>query len=37
VYVAYYLHWPLASILDIEHPARARIIDEIGKIHRIDT
>ena len=21
VYVAYYLHWPLADILDLEHPA----------------
>ncbi len=33
VYVAYYLHWPLESILDIEHPARIKIIDEVGRIH----
>jgi hypothetical protein len=34
VYVAYYLHWPLDSILDLEHPARHRVIDEIGGIHK---
>ena len=33
VYVAYYLHWSLAGILDLEHPARARVIAEIGDIH----
>ncbi|MFJ6636274.1 DUF6760 family protein [Streptomyces sp. NPDC091376] len=33
-YVAYYLHWPLDSILGLEHPARIRIIEEIGKINR---
>ena len=32
-YVAYYLHWPFDSILDLEHPLRARLIDEIGKIN----
>jgi len=32
-YVAYYLHWDLDKILDLEHPVRARVIDEIGKIH----
>ena len=32
-YVAYYLHWPLAQILDLEHPLRERLIDEIGRIH----
>lgn len=34
VYVAYYLHWPLADILDLEHPDRVRVIDEIGAIHK---
>jgi len=24
VYLAYYLHWPLEQILDLEHPVRAR-------------
>jgi hypothetical protein len=33
VYVAYYLHWPLSDILDLEHPQRVRVVDEIGTIH----
>jgi len=33
VYVAYYLHWPLADILDLPHPDRVRVISEIGDIH----
>jgi hypothetical protein len=33
-YVGYYLHWSLDSILDLEHPARTRVIEEVGKIHR---
>lgn len=32
--MAYYLHWPLDTLLDLEHPARQRIIAEIGHIHR---
>ena len=32
-YVAYYLHWPLDSILDLEHHARLRFVEEIGRIH----
>ncbi|MET7390780.1 DUF6760 family protein [Streptomyces sp. NPDC005534] len=32
-YVAYYLHWSFETILDLEHPARERLIEEIGKIH----
>ena len=32
-YVAYYLHWPLDQILDLEHPLRSRLIDEVGKIN----
>lgn len=34
VYVAYYLHWPLAEILSLEHPTRARVIEGIGGIHQ---
>lgn len=34
-YVAYYLHWSLDDILDLEHPVRARLIDEIGKINEL--
>lgn len=33
-YVAYYLHWPLENILDMEHPLRRRFVEEIGKINR---
>jgi hypothetical protein len=33
-YVAYYLHWSLDSILDLEHPVRRRFIEEIGSINR---
>jgi len=32
-YVAYYLHWPMDQILDMEHPIRSRMIDEIGRIN----
>lgn len=34
MYVAYYLHWPMHEILDLEHPMRASVIGEIGRIHR---
>jgi hypothetical protein len=33
-YVAYYFHWPLDEILELEHPARRRFIEEIGRINR---
>ena len=33
-YVGYYLHWPLDSILDMEHPVRRRFVEEVGKINR---
>jgi hypothetical protein len=32
-YLAYYLHWSLDQILDLQHPVRARMIEEVGKIH----
>jgi hypothetical protein len=32
-YVAYYLHWPLDQILDLEHPMRQRFVAEVGKIN----
>ncbi len=34
-YVAYYLHWELDTILDLEHPLRGRLIEEIGRINRL--
>jgi hypothetical protein len=33
-YVAYYLHWPLDELLDLEHPVRRRFVEEIGRINR---
>ena len=32
-YLAYYLHWPLDDILDLEHPLRQRFVTEVGNIH----
>ena len=33
-YVAFHLHWPLDEILDLEHPVRARFVEEIARINR---
>ncbi len=33
-YVAYHFHWPMAEILDMEHPLRERFVAEIGRINR---
>jgi hypothetical protein len=33
-YVAYYFHWPMDSILAMEHPVRRRFIAAIGSINR---
>jgi hypothetical protein len=33
VYVAYYLHWSHAEILDLDHPTRTTVIEAIGRIH----
>jgi hypothetical protein len=33
VYIAYYLHWPFDTILDLDHASRAKVIEEIGKIN----
>jgi hypothetical protein len=32
-YVAYHFHWPLADILDLEHPQRLRYVAEIARIN----
>jgi hypothetical protein len=32
VRVAYHLHWPLDTILDLEHPARRRVLLEIDAV-----
>lgn len=33
-YVAYYFHWSLDQILDLEHPVRRHFLEEIGRINR---
>jgi hypothetical protein len=33
-YVAYYFHWDMDTILDLEHPERQRFVTEIGRINR---
>ncbi|MGX7826373.1 DUF6760 family protein [Actinokineospora sp. 24-640] len=32
-YVAYYLHWPLAELVDLDHRSRATVIAEVGRIN----
>ena len=32
-YVAYYFHWSMDSILDMEHPLRQRFVAEISNIN----
>jgi hypothetical protein len=33
-YIAYYLHWPLQEILEMEHAERQRWVEEISEINR---
>jgi hypothetical protein len=33
-YVAYYFHWSMDEILDLEHPTRRRFVEEIARINR---
>jgi hypothetical protein len=33
-YVAYHFHWGLDEILDMEHTARRRFVEEIARINR---
>ena len=32
-YVAYYLHWPQAEILDLEHAERRRWVAEVAALN----
>ncbi|MEV4555606.1 DUF6760 family protein [Kitasatospora sp. NPDC049285] len=32
-YVAYHFHWPMAEILDLEHPLRREFVAQIGTIN----
>jgi hypothetical protein len=33
-YIAYYFHWPMEHVLDMEHGERQRWVEEIAKINR---
>ena len=33
-YIAYYFHWPLPEILELEHAERRRWVEEIADINR---
>jgi len=33
-YIAYYFHWPLMEILELEHAERRRWVEEIADINR---
>ncbi|NWF29742.1 hypothetical protein HW130_26380 [Streptomyces sp. PKU-EA00015] len=34
-YIAYHFHWPLESILELEHPERRRYVDRIARLNRL--
>lgn len=33
-YIAYYFHWPMDQVLEMEHGERRRWVEEIAKINR---
>lgn len=33
-YIAYYFHWPMGQVLEMEHGERQRWVAEIAKINR---
>lgn len=33
-FIAYYLHWPMTDILDMEHRDRQRWVEEVSRINR---
>lgn len=33
-YIAYYFHWPMEQVLEMEHGERQRWVEEIAKINR---
>ncbi|GAA0686225.1 hypothetical protein GCM10010193_45130 [Kitasatospora atroaurantiaca] len=34
-YVAYHFHWPLDSILDLEHPERLQYVAQIARLNTL--
>ncbi|MDA8219099.1 MAG: hypothetical protein M0Z94_15955 [Dehalococcoidales bacterium] len=33
-YIAYYFHWPLEQVLDLEHEERQRWVQQVADINR---
>lgn len=33
VYLAYHLHWDIDSLLDLEHPDRARLVELVADLN----
>jgi|GEM_PF-228933 len=33
-YLAYHLHWDLDRLLDLEHPDRLRLVDQVAGLNR---
>ena len=33
-YLAYYLHWPMDTILNLEHRDRLNWLEEVGRINK---
>jgi hypothetical protein len=36
-YIAYHFHWPLDTLLDLEHPERRRYVDQIARLNQLAT
>ncbi|MFJ3924634.1 DUF6760 family protein [Streptomyces sp. NPDC090022] len=34
-YIAYHFHWPMDSILDLEHADRRLYVDQIARLNRL--
>ena len=34
-YVAYHLHWSFEELLDLEHPDRRMLVEEIDRLNRL--
>jgi len=33
-YVAYHFHWSFEELLDLEHPVRRRLVEEIDRLNQ---
>ena len=33
-YVAYHLHWSFDELLDLEHPVRRKLVEEVDQLNR---